>query len=207
VRHPAGDLRSSKSAILPICHRQTRGVGAATARASHPLSRRLYYGHPALRPPGQPSAVQIRSRRICAPNAKLRAQLTPSGRGKRPPTNEESTGANSDHRSPDETRRSMTLSAAPQARVTPGILPSALRASLSAVPNRSRRFGQHRREHLRPLRWRGADRGQHRRTNRHPGHPRPLRKTRRDGASALRAGSARTARCGRVTPRRPRSLS
>jgi len=80
----------------------------------------------------------------------------------------------------------MTLSATPQARVTPGILPSALRASLSAVPNRSRRFGQHRREHLRPLRRRGADRGQHRRTHRHPRHPCPLR--------------ACTARCGRVTP-------
>jgi len=45
---------------------------------------------------------------VFAPNAKLRAQLTPSGRGKRPPTDEESTGANSDHRSPDEKRRSMT---------------------------------------------------------------------------------------------------
>jgi len=28
VRHPAGDLRSCKSAILPICHRPTRGLGA-----------------------------------------------------------------------------------------------------------------------------------------------------------------------------------
>ena len=36
VRHPAGDLRSSKSAILPICHRQTGGVGAATARPPDP---------------------------------------------------------------------------------------------------------------------------------------------------------------------------
>jgi len=51
--------------------------------------------------------------------------LTPSGRGKRPPTDEEPTAANSDHRSLEEKRRSMTLSAAPQARVTPGILPSA----------------------------------------------------------------------------------
>jgi len=108
VRHPAGDLRSSKSAILPLCHRQTGGVSTATARPPHPLPRRLYYGHPVLRPPGHPSAVQIRSRRICAPNAKLRAQLTPSGRGKRPPADQELTGANSDHRSPDEKRRSMT---------------------------------------------------------------------------------------------------
>jgi len=44
---------------------------------------------------------------VFAPNAKLRAQLTPSGRGKRPPTDEESTGASSDHRSPDEKRRAM----------------------------------------------------------------------------------------------------
>ncbi len=86
ARHPAGDLRSSKSEILPICHRQTGGTGAATARASHPVPRRLYSGHPALRPPGHPTAVQIRAGRICAPNAKLRAQLTPPGRGKRPPS-------------------------------------------------------------------------------------------------------------------------
>ena len=66
------------------------------------------------------------------------------------------------------------LGAAPQARLTPGILPSALRASLLAVPNRSRRFGQHRREHVRPP-WRhGTQRGQHRRTHRDPRHPRPL---------------------------------
>jgi hypothetical protein len=59
----------------------------------------------------------------------------------------------------------LTLSTAPQARLTPGILPSALRARLSAVPNRSRRFGQHRRGHVRPL-WRHpTDRGQHRRTS------------------------------------------
>jgi len=37
VRHPAGDLWLSKSAILPICHRQAGRPGAATARASHPL--------------------------------------------------------------------------------------------------------------------------------------------------------------------------
>jgi len=95
----------------------------------------------------------------------LRAQLTPSGRGKRPPADEASTAANSDHPSPDEKHRS-TLSTAPKARLTPGILPSALRASLSAVPNRSRRFGQYRRERLHPL-WRhAADRGQHRTTHR-----------------------------------------
>jgi len=37
VRHPAGDLRPSKSAILPICHRQTRGIGTATACAPDPI--------------------------------------------------------------------------------------------------------------------------------------------------------------------------
>jgi len=60
----------------------------------------------ALVPP--PRAHLTRFHGVFAPNAKLRAQLTPSGRGKRPPTDEASTGANSDHRSPDEKRRSMT---------------------------------------------------------------------------------------------------
>jgi len=60
----------------------------------------------ALVPP--PRAHLTRFHGVFAPNAKLRAQLTPSGRGKRPPTDEELTGANSDHRSPDEKRRSMT---------------------------------------------------------------------------------------------------
>jgi len=36
VRHPAGDLRSSKSAILPICHCPPGGAGAQTARQSDP---------------------------------------------------------------------------------------------------------------------------------------------------------------------------
>jgi len=113
-------------------------------------------------------------------------------------------GVDCGHRSLEEKRRSMSLSTAPQTRVTPGILPSALRASLSAVPNRSRRFGQHRREHVRPL-WRHAThRRQHRKTHRHPRHPRPLRKARRAGKSALPTRPARTARSSRVTPRRPR---
>ena len=61
-------------------------------------------------PAGQPSAVQIRSRRICAPNANLRAQLTPSGRGKRPATDAApvEVSANDEPRSPEERRRSMT---------------------------------------------------------------------------------------------------
>jgi len=60
----------------------------------------------ALVPP--PRAHLTRFHSVFAPNAKLRAQLTPSGRGKRHPTDEASTGANSDHRSPDEKRRAMT---------------------------------------------------------------------------------------------------
>jgi len=60
----------------------------------------------ALVPP--PRAHLTRFQCVFAPNANLREQLTPSGRGKRPPTDEESTGANSDHRSLDEKRRSMT---------------------------------------------------------------------------------------------------
>ncbi len=52
----------------------------------------------------------------------------------------------------------------------------------------------HRRDHLRPLRRCGTDRGQHRRTRSHPRHPRPLRDTWRDGGSALPAASARSAR-------------
>ena len=38
----------------------------------------------------------------------MRAQLTPSGRGKRPATDAESTDANADRRTPDEKRRAMT---------------------------------------------------------------------------------------------------
>ena len=41
VRHPAGDLRSSKSAILPICHRPPGGFGSASAIEPHPVPRRV----------------------------------------------------------------------------------------------------------------------------------------------------------------------
>ena len=37
VRHPAGDLRSSKSAILPIFHRPAGGTGAEAERPSDPF--------------------------------------------------------------------------------------------------------------------------------------------------------------------------
>jgi len=55
-----------------------------------------------------PRAHLTRFHGVFAPNANLRAQLTACGRGKRPPADEASTGANSDHRSPDEKRRAMT---------------------------------------------------------------------------------------------------
>ena len=55
-----------------------------------------------------PRAHLIRFHGVFALNANLRAQLTPSRRGKRPPTDEELTETNSDRRSPDQKRRSMT---------------------------------------------------------------------------------------------------
>jgi ribosomal protein S27E len=41
VRHPAGDLRSSKSAVLPICHCPAGGFGAETAGQSDAVSWRI----------------------------------------------------------------------------------------------------------------------------------------------------------------------
>ena len=83
-----------------------------------------------------------------------------------------------------------------------GFLRKAPRDDLGATPQ-ARVW--HRRDHLHLLQRHGADNRQHRGAHSHPANPRPLRKTRRAGASALPAGSARTARCGRVTPRRPHS--
>ena len=60
----------------------------------------------ALVPP--PRAPLTRFHGLLAPNANLRAQLTPSGRGKRPAIDAVSTQASSDHRTPDEKRRAMT---------------------------------------------------------------------------------------------------
>ena len=60
----------------------------------------------ALVPP--PRAHLTRFHGLLAPNANLRAQLTPSGRGKRPAIDAVSTQASSDHRTPDEKRRAMT---------------------------------------------------------------------------------------------------
>ena len=83
-----------------------------------------------------------------------------------------------------------------------GFLRKAPRDDLGATPQ-ARVW--HRRDHLHLLQRHGADNRQHRGAHSHPANPRPLRKTRRAGASALPAGSARTARCGGVTPRRPHS--
>jgi hypothetical protein len=52
---------------------------------------------------------------VFAPNANLRARLTPAGRGRRLANNGESTQASSDDRSPEERRRSDVLGATPQA--------------------------------------------------------------------------------------------
>ena len=57
---------------------------------------------------------------------------------------------------------------------------------------------QHRGDHLRELRRRGAHRRQRRRPHRHPGHPRSLRQTRRARARALPAPAARATGRGHV---------
>ena len=41
VRHPSGDLRSSKSAVWPICHRPPGGFGSASAIEPDPVPRRV----------------------------------------------------------------------------------------------------------------------------------------------------------------------
>jgi hypothetical protein len=60
----------------------------------------------ALVPP--PRAHLTRFHGIFAPNANLRAQLTPAGRGRRPANDAESIRASSDDRTPAERLRSMT---------------------------------------------------------------------------------------------------
>jgi hypothetical protein len=60
----------------------------------------------ALVPP--PRAHLTRFHGIFAPNANLRAQLTPAGRGRRPAIDAESTATPTDDRTPAERRRSMT---------------------------------------------------------------------------------------------------
>jgi hypothetical protein len=84
----------------------------------------------ALVPP--PRAHLTRFHGVFAPNASLRSQLTPSGRGKRPATDAAPADidANADDRTPDEMRRAMTWAQRLKRVFTPGILPSALRASL-----------------------------------------------------------------------------
>ena len=58
VRDPSGDLRSSKSAVLPICLAR---LAALVPRPRVNLIR--YYG-------------------VFAPNSRFRARVTPAGRGK-----------------------------------------------------------------------------------------------------------------------------
>jgi len=114
----------------------------------------------------------------------LRAQLTSLGRGKRPATDAASAGANIDDRSPIERGRAMTW--VQRLKRVFGIdvktcihCGGSVRIVASIEEPKA----------IRAM-------------------PRPLRKARRDGASALPAGSARTARGGRViaesaaTPRR-----
>ena len=62
----------------------------------------------ALVPPSRAHLTRFHG--IFAPNAKLRAQLTPSGRGKRLPSNatQDTPPEPADPRSPDERRRSMS---------------------------------------------------------------------------------------------------
>ena len=60
----------------------------------------------ALVPP--PRAHLTRFHGIFAPDSSLRAQLTPSGRGKKSATDAESTRASPDERTPDQRRRAMS---------------------------------------------------------------------------------------------------
>jgi hypothetical protein len=82
----------------------------------------------ALVPP--PRAHLTRFHGVFAPNASLRSQLTPSGRGEKSATDVESTGASPDECTSDEKRRAMSWAQRLKRVFTPGILPSALRASL-----------------------------------------------------------------------------
>jgi hypothetical protein len=118
---------------------------------------------PALHPSGQPSAVQIRSRRICAPNAKLRAQLTPSGRGKGRPSNatEDTPPAPADTRTQAERRRAMTWAQRLKRVLLRASCPPPFGPAYRLFQIAPGDSGRHRREHLHPLRRCGADRGQH----------------------------------------------
>ncbi len=60
----------------------------------------------ALVPP--PRAHLTRFHGVFAPNASLRSQLTPSGRGKKSATDAESTRASPDERTPNQRRRAMS---------------------------------------------------------------------------------------------------
>ena len=129
----------------------------------------------------------------------------PTGRGSRSATDAAPADVdpNADHRCRRKASRD-ELGTTPQPRVTPGILPCALRASLRLFQIAPGDFGWHRGDHMPPLRRCGTDRGQHRsregpwmallweqgRTYRHPRHLRPLREARCAGTSALPTGGA-----------------
>lgn len=160
-------------------HRQAAGAGPATPRASHPVPRRLDSGHPARHPSGQPSAVQTRSKRICAPDAGLRSRLTPSVRGRRPAVDAVPAEVNG----PDEQRSLQAKSRAPSwAQRLKRVFDIDVSTCVYCC---------------------GADRGQHRRTQRDSRHPRPLREARRAGGHASPSWAARPTGCGCVTSPRP----
>jgi hypothetical protein len=60
----------------------------------------------ALVPPTRAQLTRFHG--VFAPKAKWRAQLTPSGRGRRPSIDAEATASSTDERMPDERRRSTT---------------------------------------------------------------------------------------------------
>ncbi|MEX0634719.1 transposase (plasmid) [Serratia ureilytica] len=118
--------------------------------------------------------------RLFAPNANLRAQLTPSGAAG---------GLRAMRR--QWTSAPTTSRAAPSRSAPCDELGATAQAGLF-----------HRHHHLRPLRRRGADRRQHRRPQGHSRHPRPPRNTAR-WSKRITGRSARPAR--RVMRRRPHS--
>jgi hypothetical protein len=96
VRHPSGDLRSCKSALLPICHRPAGGAGAEAPGEPHPLSRGVT---PGILPSALRASLRlfkIAPADFVAPNSRVREQVTPARRGKRahpPPEKEPRTEA------------------------------------------------------------------------------------------------------------------
>jgi len=66
VRHPAGDQRSSKTAILPICHSPPRRTGAETKSQPHPLGCAPSMARPLRAHCVRPNSLPVNlSRRVC----------------------------------------------------------------------------------------------------------------------------------------------